>query len=197
MLAAFGRRVLCEICPSNTYESMQLETQRTHFVGQSVSVYTDVRLALIRQRCNRANCQAWICYGLQILAFDMGGEVVASPNREFGYARLKVVDESSSLFKGLPAEMDVWMSHGDQVTSVPAGFSVTALTDDALNAMEDTKREIFGVQFHPEVAHHTALSNLQLSFSICKGVWTGLRKPMIQNRPVVFVRLWERGVECL
>ena len=58
-----------------------------------------------------------ICYGFQVLAFDMGGEVKASPNREFGYARLKVVDETSRLFKGLPGEMDVWMSHGDQVTN--------------------------------------------------------------------------------
>jgi len=94
-----------------------------------------------------------ICYGLQVLAFDLGGEVRPSPSREFGYARLKVLEPESPLLKGLPEEMDVWMSHGDHVTAVPNGFRVTARTDDALNAIEDLSRRIFGVQFHPEVAH--------------------------------------------
>jgi len=76
---------------------------------------------------------------LQILAFDMGGDVDSSPNREFGYARLKVVDDGSLLFKELPSEMDVWMSHGDQVTSVPAGFRVTALTDEHNRVVQSEK----------------------------------------------------------
>lgn len=117
-----------------------------------------------------------ICYGLQILAFNLGGEVEASPNREFGYARLKVVDDSSLLFKDLPGEMDVWMSHGDQVTSVPAGFRLTALTDDALNAIEDTDRGIYGVQFHPEVAHTPlgaqVIRNFLFSICKCRGDWS-------------------------
>ena len=94
-----------------------------------------------------------ICYGLQVLALELGGEVEASANREFGYARLKIVERNSPLLKDLPTEMDVWMSHGDHVTSVPAGFTVTALTDDAINAIENKSNSIFGVQFHPEVAH--------------------------------------------
>ncbi len=125
-----------------------------------------------------------ICYGFQILAFDMGGEVIASPNREFGYARLKVVDETNRLFRGLPSEMDVWMSHGDQVTSVPKGFRVTALTDDALNAMEDIDRRIFGVQFHPEVAHTPlgaqVLRNFLFSICECRGDWSP--KAVIQEQ---------------
>lgn len=125
-----------------------------------------------------------ICYGLQILAFDLGGEVKSSPNREFGYARLKVLDESSHLFAGLPSEMDVWMSHGDQMTSVPPGFRVTALTDDALNAIEDTERGIFGVQFHPEVAHTPLgaqlLRNFLFSICKCRGDWSP--KAVIQEQ---------------
>jgi len=117
-----------------------------------------------------------ICYGLQILAFDMGGAVTASPNREFGYARLKVVDENSCLFKGLPSEMDVWMSHGDQVTTVPPNFRVTALTDDALNGIEDPERGIYGVQFHPEVAHTPlgvqVIRNFLFSICKCRGDWS-------------------------
>lgn len=117
-----------------------------------------------------------ICYGFQVFARDLGGAVAASPNREFGYARLKVVDVTSRLFEGLPQEMDVWMSHGDQVTEIPSGFRVTALTDDALNAMEDESRAIFGVQFHPEVAHTPlggqVLRNFLFSICNCRGDWS-------------------------
>jgi len=117
-----------------------------------------------------------ICYGLQVLAFDLGGEVRPSPSREFGYARLKVLAPESPLLKGLPEEMDVWMSHGDHVTGVPNGFRVTAKTDDALNAIEDLSRRIFGVQFHPEVAHTPlgaqVLRNFLFSVCGCRGDWS-------------------------
>ena len=117
-----------------------------------------------------------ICYGFQVFAGDLGGSVVASPNREFGYARLKVIDDESRLFSGLPREMDVWMSHGDHVSKVPPGFRVTAQTDDALNAIEDESRAIFGVQFHPEVAHtplgSQVLRNFLFSICGCRGDWS-------------------------
>lgn len=117
-----------------------------------------------------------ICYGFQVLAFDMGGEVEPSNSREFGYARLKVVDQSSPLFQGLPSEMDVWMSHGDHVTGVPTGFAVTAVTNDALNAIENRSRGIFGVQFHPEVAHTPfgaqVLRNFLFNVCGCEGDWS-------------------------
>lgn len=117
-----------------------------------------------------------ICYGLQLFASEFGGEVQPSNSREFGYARLKVLDQSSPLFEGLPNEMDVWMSHGDQVTTPPPGFRVTAKTDDALNALEDPDRKLFGLQFHPEVAH-TALGaqiirNFLFRVCGCKGDWS-------------------------
>src|SRR4029079_13905884 len=99
-----------------------------------------------------------------------------SPNREFGYARLKVLDVTSRSFQDLPQELDVWMSHGDHVTEVPPGFHVTALTDDALNAMEDQSRGIYGVQFHPEVAHTPLGAQVMRNFlfAICKcaGDWS-------------------------
>src|SRR5712691_8867411 len=117
-----------------------------------------------------------ICYGLQVLAFDLGGEVRPSSSREFGYARLRVVEPDSPLFKGLPTEMDVWMSHGDHVTSVPDRFRITAITNDALNAFEDLKRQIFGVQFHPEVAHTPlgaqVLRNFLFEICGCRGDWS-------------------------
>jgi GMP synthase (glutamine-hydrolysing) len=117
-----------------------------------------------------------ICYGLQVIAVELGGEVQSSPSREFGYARLKILDRESPLLADLPPEMDVWMSHGDSVTSVPSGFRVTALTDDAVNAFEDPSRGIFGVQFHPEVAHTPLgaqiLRNFLYSICGCKGDWS-------------------------
>ena len=117
-----------------------------------------------------------ICYGLQVLAADLGGEVKPSKSREYGYARLKVLEEESPLFTGLPAEMDVWMSHGDHMTTPPPGFRVTARTDAALNALEDLSKRIYGVQFHPEVAHTPLgaliLQNFLLRVCGCRADWT-------------------------
>ena len=171
--------VYCEILPFNTPVERINARQPKGLIlsGSPSSVYQegaprpDARLIALL-----ACPLLGICYGLQILAFDMGGEVQSSPNREYGYARLKLVDSSSALFRGLPSEMDVWMSHGDQVTAVPTGFQITALTDDALNAFEDAERGIFGVQFHPEVAHTplgaTLLRNFLFEICHCRGDWS-------------------------
>ncbi len=171
--------VYCEILPFNTSLEQITSRQPKGLIlsGGPSSVYQDGAPRPDAKLLETINCPVLgICYGLQILAFDMGGDVSSSPNREFGYARLKVVDQTSLLFKGLPAEMDVWMSHGDQVTSVPSGFRITALTDDALNAIEDNNRQIFGVQFHPEVAHTPfgtqVLRNFLFSICECRGDWS-------------------------
>ncbi len=171
--------VYCEILPFNTSLEQITSRQPKGLIlsGGPSSVYQDGAPRPDAKLLETINCPVLgICYGLQILAFDMGGDVSSSPNREFGYARLKVIDQTSLLFKGLPAEMDVWMSHGDQVTSVPSGFRITALTDDALNAIEDNNRQIFGVQFHPEVAHTPfgtqVLRNFLFSICECRGDWS-------------------------
>ncbi|PYS45097.1 MAG: GMP synthase (glutamine-hydrolyzing) [Acidobacteria bacterium] len=117
-----------------------------------------------------------ICYGLQLIAHKLGGQVMPSDNREYGYGRLTVIEPSSRLFRGLPAELDVWMSHGDHVTALPEGFRMTARTADAVNAFEDDARKIYGVQFHPEVAHTPLgpqiLRNFLFEICGCKGDWT-------------------------
>ena len=171
--------VYCEILPFNTAIERITARQPRGLIlsGSPASVYQNGAPRPDSNLLQSIECPVLgICYGLQILAFGMGGEVKASPNREFGYARLKVVDGNSCLFKGLPCEMDVWMSHGDQVTAVPAGFRVTALTDDALNAIEDTGRGIYGVQFHPEVAHTPlgaqVIRNFLFSICHCHGDWS-------------------------
>ena len=93
-----------------------------------------------------------ICYGVQLMAYFLGGEVRPSARREYGYAELEAKPESR-LLAGLPSRMKVWMSHGDYVSRPPEGFAVTAETDAALGAVEDHARNLYGVQFHPEVAH--------------------------------------------
>jgi GMP synthase (glutamine-hydrolysing) len=117
-----------------------------------------------------------ICYGFQLIAQCLGGGVQPSQSREYGYARLTVLDSSSRLFTGLPKEIDVWMSHGDQVNTPPDGFRVTAQTADALGAFEDPSRNIYGLQFHPEVAHTPLgvqlLRNFLFDICGCAGDWT-------------------------
>ncbi len=171
--------VYCEILPFNTPSERILARQPKGLIlsGSPSSVYHDSAPRPDAKLLELLNAPLLgICYGLQILAFDMGGAVASSPNREFGYAKLKVVDESSLLFKDLPNEMDVWMSHGDAMTSVPDGFRVTALTDDALNAIENNERRIYGVQFHPEVAHTPlgaqVLRNFLFAICDCRGDWS-------------------------
>ncbi len=101
-----------------------------------------------------------ICYGMQTMAAQLGGEVERTDEREFGYARVRMV-QSCRLLDGLndgasgqSPELDVWMSHGDRVLSVPPGFAVTAASDSApAAAMADEKRRFYGLQFHPEVTH--------------------------------------------
>jgi GMP synthase (glutamine-hydrolysing) len=94
-----------------------------------------------------------ICYGHQLMAKTLGGEVAATGRREYGGTAV-AVDGSGSLLQDLPARDTVWMSHGDAVVRAPEGFRVTARTDQIpIAAMEDPERGMYAVQFHPEVSH--------------------------------------------
>lgn len=96
-----------------------------------------------------------VCYGLQLMAYELGGKVEASDKREYGRADVEVVS-GSELFDGLDSTQQTWMSHGDHVTKAPDGFSVTSKSKTcAVAAMEDASRKLYGIQFHPEVVHTT------------------------------------------
>jgi GMP synthase (glutamine-hydrolysing) len=117
-----------------------------------------------------------ICYGMQLVAADLGGSVEPSAIREYGHARLKVASGRTALFNELPFELDVWMSHGDHVTRLPDGFEATATAGGIVTGMEAPERGIYCVQFHPEVAHtplgKEVLRNFLFNICGCHGDWT-------------------------
>jgi GMP synthase (glutamine-hydrolysing) len=116
-----------------------------------------------------------ICYGMQLMAKTLGGAVKPGLVREYGNARITVTD-ARAIFHRLPSHLDVWMSHGDQVLKMPAGFRVLAKTHTCpVAAMTDQKRKMYGIQFHPEVVHtrHGTEILRRFIFNVCKcrGDW--------------------------
>lgn len=93
-----------------------------------------------------------ICYGFQLISLYLGGEVTPSSRREYGQADVEI-ESQGRILAGIESPMSAWMSHGDNVTSLPSGFTVTATTERAIAAAENPIRNLYGVQFHPEVAH--------------------------------------------
>src|SRR5882724_11757023 len=94
-----------------------------------------------------------ICYGLMLMAHHLGGQVVFTGRREYGPGMLHI-NNGSELFEGLGNQLDVWNSHGDEVTALPEGFRVVGSTEGCdFAAVEDRQRKLYGLQFHPEVAH--------------------------------------------
>ena len=128
-----------------------------------------------------------ICYGMQTMAEQLGGRVANSEKREFGYAQVKVRAEGPLLRDikdHLTAQgeslLDVWMSHGDKVVALPEGFELLASTESApIAAMQDTRRGLYGVQFHPEVTHtlqgQRILENFVKQICHCEALWTPAR----------------------
>jgi len=117
-----------------------------------------------------------ICYGLQLIAQNLGGQVIpGGDRREFGKAIVDVV-EPNTLFAGLPQQFQGWMSHGDRVVQLPSGFKVLAQSGSIIAAAADEHRKIWGLQFHPEVihTHHGTkiLENFLSRACGCKREWT-------------------------
>ncbi|ALC83863.1 MULTISPECIES: glutamine-hydrolyzing GMP synthase [Bacillus] len=117
-----------------------------------------------------------ICYGMQIMTHYLGGKVEAASEREYGKADIHIEGEPD-LFKGLPNEQVVWMSHGDLVVQVPEGFSVDATSRHCPNsAMSKKDKKWYGVQFHPEVRHseygNDLLKNFVFDVCQCNGNWS-------------------------
>jgi GMP synthase (glutamine-hydrolysing) len=119
-----------------------------------------------------------ICYGMQIITKTLGGIVARSAKREYGGALLKIIGpiDSQSFFRDLADVENVWMSHGDRIEKIPAGFEVVATTDNSpAAAMQNVERKIYALQFHPEVVHtpngKIILSNFAKNICGCAGTW--------------------------
>ncbi|MEN6508862.1 MAG: glutamine-hydrolyzing GMP synthase [Smithella sp.] len=117
-----------------------------------------------------------ICYGLQYMIDSLGGKVIGSTKREYGFAELNV-NKQKGIFSGVDKKTQCWMSHGDSIGTLPEGFTVTASTANTpVAATEDIKRHFYGLQFHPEVVHTQAgkkiLANFLFAVCRCKKSWT-------------------------
>ncbi|MES2388417.1 MAG: glutamine-hydrolyzing GMP synthase [Bacteroidota bacterium] len=118
-----------------------------------------------------------ICYGAQLLAAQNGGKVAPGAHREYGRANLSEGDMQSPLLSGLPQNAQVWMSHGDTITELPAGAEIIASTDSVkVAAFRFADEHTYGIQFHPEVTHTPEgadlLHNFVISISGCEQNWT-------------------------
>ena len=125
-----------------------------------------------------------ICYGMQTLAEQMGGQVISADQKEFGYAELKINNESV-LFSDLQKSLNVWMSHGDQVQDLPDDFELVASTETApIAAMQHNSKPIYALQFHPEVTHtedgKVVLDNF--IFKVCNASKDWKMDDLISNR---------------
>ncbi len=176
--------VYCEIhpCTLPTAEIAAMEPVGIILSGGPCSVYDegapqfDPSLLEFQIATGDAVPILGICYGLQAMAYAIGGTVEADEKREFGRSRLGSHEETD-LFEGVPEGSVVWMSHGDRLTSLPEGFSVTTGTDNApIAAVASKNGPYYGLQFHPEVAHteHGArlLENFVLRVCGCRGDWS-------------------------
>ena len=117
-----------------------------------------------------------ICYGMQVLTKQLGGRVEPGKKYEYGHAVLNLSDLDSPLFSELPESSPVWMSHADKIEQMPPGFKALAYTENSPVAIMGNDRQIFGLQFHPEVAHtpygKTILKNFAYKICGCQGNWT-------------------------
>jgi GMP synthase (glutamine-hydrolysing) len=117
-----------------------------------------------------------ICYGMQALTKQLGGRVEQGKKYEYGHAVLHLSRPDSPLFIDIPASSPVWMSHGDMIEEMPPGFSALAYTENSPVAVMGSDKKIFGLQFHPEVAHtphgKTILKNFIYQVCGCRGDWT-------------------------
>ena len=169
--------VYCEIHPFDKIPAIDASVRGVILSGSPYSVRDehapDPDLSAIKGRLPLLG----VCYGAQYLAHAFGGEVNPAPSREYGRAMLTVGDAQDPLMHGLPRTTQVWMSHGDTITSVPVSYRLIAGTEDVRVAAFRVEGErTWGIQFHPEVYHSTDGTQLLRNFVVgicgCAQTWT-------------------------
>lgn len=169
--------VYCEIHPFNKIPEIDADVKGVILSGSPASVRDADAPVPDLNRIKGKLPLLGVCYGAQYLANAYGGEVKGAPSREYGRAMLTVVDPADPLMHGLPSPTQVWMSHGDTITSVPAQYKIIGSTDNVRVAAYHIEGEMtWGIQFHPEVFHSTdgpkLLSNFVLDICGCAGNWS-------------------------
>lgn len=147
------------------------------FSGGPNSVYDDGALKVNPEIFKLGIPILGICYGMQLMSYDLGGKVEKADNSEYGRADIEVTDPNAVLFSDLPEKQYVWMSHGDLVTKAPEGFKVTAKSKNCpISAIANDEKKFYGIQFHAEVRNSEyGLDILKnFAFKVCgaKANWT-------------------------
>jgi len=190
-------KVYCELFRWDAPKKRVLALRPSGFIlsGGPASVYNDGAPILPDYVLQQGVPVLGICYGMQLLTHTLGGRVAPAGEREYGPAKLIITDPTCPLFTGLvsepsgssdrdpsplvlrPSSLDVWMSHGDRIETLPSGFVALAVTDNSpIAAMGHSQRRIYGLQFHPEVVHTPQGRQIirNFLFNVCglHGTWT-------------------------
>ncbi|MBS1761478.1 MAG: glutamine-hydrolyzing GMP synthase [Bacteroidetes bacterium] len=168
--------VFCEIFPFNKELSFTSDIKGFILSGSPCSVNQKDPPVLNIELLTQYAPVLGICYGAQLTAKLYGGNVEKSDKREYGRANLKI-SKFEKLFSGIPESSQVWMSHSDSITQIPKDFEILATTSDIpIAAFRSVKKELYGLQFHPEVFHSTEgkriIKNFLFNICSCKGEWT-------------------------
>ena len=169
--------VYCEIHPFSKLPKLDETIKGIILSGSPCSVRDSEHLDLdISQLIGQVPLLG-ICYGAQLIAHKLGGEILPSKIREFGRANLTEVSSSSKLMRGVEFGSQVWMSHGDTILNIPDNYVVSASTGSVkVTAFENTNDQVWGIQFHPEVTHsehgQIILKNFIVNICSCDQAWT-------------------------
>lgn len=171
-------KVYCEVVPFNISAKALADMNSSGIIlsGGPASVYEENAPKCDRKLFDLGVPVLGICYGMQLMMERPGGKVSGALKGEYGKTEISICGKSQ-LFEGIPGETTVWMSHGDSVMDMPAGFEVIASSHNTPNAaVEDSEKRLYGVQFHPEVVHtvhgRQMLENFVYKVCRCSGSWT-------------------------
>ena len=170
-------QVYCEIHPFNRMPELDSSVRGVILSGSPSSVRDDQAPRIDLDGIKGRLPLLGICYGAQYLAHFFGGRVEASASREYGRSQMRVVEPDDALMQSLSPRSQVWMSHGDTITSIPDAYRIVASTDDvAIAAYRIDGEQTWGIQFHPEVYHSTEgktlLENFVVGICGCSQSWT-------------------------
>lgn len=169
--------VYCEIHPFNKIPQIDIDVKGVILSGSPFSVRDQQAPQPDLKDIKGKLPLLGVCYGAQWLAQNFGGIVEPAASREYGRAKLEIGVKTDALLSGLPQCTQVWMSHGDTITKLPAGYEITASTEDIKNAaFRIDGEQTWGIQFHPEVFHSTdglqLIGNFVKEICGCRGDWS-------------------------